>query len=77
VSESLSLRATTRYDLAEDRTVSQQFGLVYTHPCLQLAAGVERRNTSDRDAEDSTTFSLRVTFKYLGAIGVDQFGGSS
>jgi LPS-assembly protein len=75
VSESLSLRATTRYDLAEDRTVSWQFGAVYTHPCLQLAAGVQRRNTSNRDAEDSTTFSLRVTFKYLGEIGADEFGG--
>jgi hypothetical protein len=75
VSESLSLRATTRYDLAEDRTVSWQFGAVYTHPCLQVAAGVQRRNTSNRDAEDSTTFSLRVTFKYLGEIGADEFGG--
>ena len=49
--DSLSLRLSTRYDLAEDRSISDQFGLFYIHPCLQLLAGVERLNTSDRDAE--------------------------
>jgi LPS-assembly protein len=80
VSDSLSLRATTRYDLARDRAVSHQLGLIYTHPCVQIAAGVERRNTSNRDAEDTTAFSLRVTFKYLGEIGADTIsvgGGGS
>jgi LPS-assembly protein len=74
VSDSLSLRATGRYDLANDRTVSWQLGGVYTHPCLQISAGVERRNTSNRDAGDSTTFSLRLTFKHLGEIGADSLG---
>jgi LPS-assembly protein len=69
--DSLSLRGTGRYDLAADRTVSWQFGMVYTHPCLQLAAGVERRNTSNRDAEDTTTVSFRIVFKNLGEIGTD------
>jgi LPS-assembly protein len=75
--DSLSLRGTSRYDLAADRTVSWQFGMVYTHPCLQLAAGVERRNTSNRDAEDTTTVSFRIVFKNLGEIGTDTdlFGG--
>ncbi|MGH6899456.1 MAG: LPS-assembly protein LptD [Geminicoccaceae bacterium] len=78
--DSLSLRALTRYNLAEDRIVSHQLGLIYTHPCLQLAAGVERRNTTNRDAEDSTTFSVRLTFRHLGEIGVDSLsvgGGES
>ena len=74
VSDSLSLRATGRYDLANDRTVSWQLGGVYTHPCLQIIAGVERRNTSNRDADDSTTFSVRLTLKYLGEIGAEGFG---
>ena len=74
VTDWLSLRALTRYNLAEDRAVSHQLGVVYTHPCVQIAAGAERRNTSDRDAEDSTTFSLQVTFKYLGEIGAEGFG---
>jgi LPS-assembly protein len=74
ISDSLGLRAATRYNLAADRPVSHQLGLVYTHPCLQLIAGVERRNTSDRDAEDSTTFSVRLTLKHLGEIGAEGLG---
>jgi LPS-assembly protein len=80
VTDSLSVRAATRYNLAEDRAVSHQLGMIYSHPCLQIAAGVERRNTSDRDAGDSTTFSLRLTFKHLGEIGADSLaigGGES
>jgi hypothetical protein len=34
-------------------------------------AGVERLNTSDRDAEASTTVSFRVILKNLGEIGTD------
>jgi LPS-assembly protein len=69
--DSLSLRLATRYDLAQDRSISDQFGLFYVHPCLQLLAGVERLNTSDRDAEASTTVSFRVILKNLGEIGTD------
>ena len=69
--DSLSLRLSTRYDLAEDRSISDQFGLFYIHPCLQLLAGVERLNTSDRDAEPTTTISFRVILKNLGEIGTD------
>jgi LPS-assembly protein len=80
VTDSLSVRAATRYNLAEDRAVSHQLGILYSHPCLQIAAGVERNNTSNRDAGDSTTFSLRLTFKHLGEIGADSLaigGGES
>jgi LPS-assembly protein len=69
--DSLLLRGTNRYDLAADRTVSWQLGMIYTHPCLQLGVGVERRNTSNRDAEDATTVSFRVVFKNLGEVGTD------
>ena len=69
--DSLSLRLATRYDLAADRSISEQLGLFYVHPCLQLVAGVERLNTSDRDAEPTTTISFRVTLKNLGEIGTD------
>ena len=67
--DSLSVRGTGRYDLAADRTVSWQIRMVYSHPCLQLGVGVERRNTNDRDAEDTTTVFFRVAFKNLGEIG--------
>jgi LPS-assembly protein len=71
ISDSLALRAQTRQNLEADTTIFHKFGLIYTHPCLQIAAGVERRNTNDRDAEDTTTISFRVTFKNLGEIGAD------
>jgi LPS-assembly protein len=80
VTDWLSMRATGRYDLAEDRTISWQYGVIYTHPCLQVIAGVARRNTNNRDAEDSTTFSLQVSFKLLGEIGASEIsatGGGS
>jgi LPS-assembly protein len=71
ISESLAIRAQTRQNLEADTTIFHKFGLIYTHPCLQLAAGVERRNTNDRDAEDTTTVSFRVTLRNLGEIGAD------
>jgi LPS-assembly protein len=74
--DSLALAAQTRRDLVADTPIFQKFGLVYTHPCLQVIAGVERSNTNDRDAEETTTFSFRVTLKHLGQIGdgTDLFG---
>jgi LPS-assembly protein len=71
ISDSIAIRAQTRQNLEADTTIFHKFGLIYTHPCLQLAAGVERRNTNDRDAEDTTTVSFRVTLKTLGEIGAD------
>ena len=71
---SLSLRAQFRRNLADDRNVWQKFGLVYRHPCLELVAGVERRNTQQADAEDATTFSFRVIFTQLGEFGADSKG---
>lgn len=71
VSDSIALAGQTRRNLEADTTIFHRFGLVYTHPCLQLVAGVERRNTDDRDAEDTTTFSFRITLKHLGQFGAD------
>jgi LPS-assembly protein len=71
ISESLVMGAQTRQNLEAGTTIFHNFGLIYTHPCLQIAAGVERRNTNDRDAEDTTTVSFRVSFKNLGEIGAD------
>lgn len=68
---SLSLRAQTRRNLRADRTVWHKFGLIYRHPCLQLVAGLERRFTQNRDAEDTTTFSFRVIFQNLGELAAD------
>jgi LPS-assembly protein len=67
----LSLRAQTRRNLQQDRNVWHKFGLVYRHPCLELVAGVERRNTQNADAEDATIFSVRVSFTNLGELSAD------
>ena len=69
--DTVSLSATHRYDLAGDRTVSWDVRMIYTHPCLQLIAGVERRNTSDRDAESATTVLFRIVLKNLGEFGTE------
>ncbi len=68
LSPSISLRAQTRRNLEEDRNVWQKFGLVYRHPCLTLVAGVEHRYTQQADAQDSTTFTIRVILKNLGEL---------
>ena len=71
ISDLLSLAAQARRNLEADTTIFHKFGLVYNHPCLQVIGGVERNNTNDRDAEETTTFSFRVTLKHLGQIGQD------
>jgi LPS-assembly protein len=69
--DSVALAAQTRRNLEADTTIFHKLGLVYTHPCLQIVGGVERSNTNDRDAEDTTTFSFRVTLRHLGEVGQD------
>jgi LPS-assembly protein len=67
----LSLRAQFRRNLQQERDVWHKFGFVYRHPCLELVGGVERRYTQRADAEDDTTFSIRVTFTNLGELSAD------
>ena len=67
----LSLRAETRRNLNQDRTVAHNFGLVYRNPCLLLVAAVEKRFTRNRDAGGGTTFTMRVTFQHLGELMAD------
>jgi LPS-assembly protein len=71
VSSSISLRAQTRRNLEDDRTVWHKLALIYRHPCLTLVAGVARRNTQQADAEDSTTFSIRIVLQNLGELEAD------
>lgn len=64
--DDLALAARTRRDLNEDRTVSNMFGLLYTHPCFVLVAGVEQRFTRTGDLERETSFKIRVALADLG-----------
>lgn len=66
LTERLTLGAQTRRDLTTNRTVANQFGLIYTHPCLVFAAGLEQRFTPDAKLGDETAFLFRVSFENLG-----------
>jgi LPS-assembly protein len=68
---SLSLRAQFRRNLQQERDVWHKFGFIYRHPCLELVGGVERRYTQRADAEDDTTFSIRVILTNLGELSAD------
>jgi LPS-assembly protein len=64
----IAVGAQTRRDLTENQTVANQVGLVYTHPCLVLAAGFEQRFTPDAQLGNETAFLVRIAFENLGAI---------
>jgi LPS-assembly protein len=66
LSERLAIGAQTRQDLSTNRTVANQLGLIYTHPCLVLAVGYEQRFTPDAKLGDETAFLFRIAFQNLG-----------
>ncbi len=75
VLDSLAVGFRTRRDLEEDRTVTTQYGLVYTNPCLVLVAGLEQNFTRRGELDDEVRFKVSVTFRGLGdlAAGTDVF----
>jgi len=66
MTESLAIAARTRRDLNEGRTVSNLFGLLYTHPCFVLVAGLEQRFTTTGDLDEETSFKIRLSLTNLG-----------
>lgn len=64
----LTLGFQTRFDLDENRPVTNAAGLVWSHPCFTLTAGLERRFTRKGELEDETTFKLRIGLATLGDI---------
>ena len=68
VLDSLALGVRTRRDLEEDRTVTTQYGLVYTNPCLVLVAGLEQSFTRRGELDDEVRFRVSVTFSGLGDL---------
>ena len=69
--DSLAIGARTRRDLKEDRTVTNQYGLVYTNPCLVLVAGLEQSFTEKGELDDEVTFTLRISLRSLGDLQTD------
>ncbi len=68
----LSLQGRLRRNLEDDRWVSYRFGLTYIHPCLEVFAGMQRRFTDDRDADSDLSVGVRVAFKNLGSVGIEE-----
>jgi LPS-assembly protein len=68
----LSFQGRLRRNLEEDRWISYRLGLTYIHPCLEVFAGMQRRFTDDRDADGDLSIAVRLAFKNLGAVGVEE-----
>lgn len=64
--DNLAIAARTRRDLNEGKTVSNLVGLLYTHPCFVLVAGLEQRFTETGDLDDETSFKIRLSLTNLG-----------
>jgi LPS-assembly protein len=66
MTDALAIAARTRRELNESRTISSLFGLLYTHPCFVLVAGLERRFTTTGDLDEETSFKIRLSLTNLG-----------
>ncbi len=66
LTDQIAIGGQTRRDLSLNRTVANQIGVIYTHPCLVLAVGFEQRLTPDAELGDETAILVRVSFKTLG-----------
>jgi LPS-assembly protein len=65
--DNLAIAAQTRLDLSENEPVSHMAGVLYTNPCVVVAAGFERSYTSRGELEDDTRFKVQVTLTNLGS----------
>ena len=65
LTDSIAIGGQTRRDLSARRTIANQAGLIYTHPCLILAVGFEQRLTPDAPLGDQTAVLFRVAFRNL------------
>lgn len=72
VLDSLAIGVRTRRDLKEDRTVTNQYGLVYTNPCLVLVAGLEQNFTEKGELDDEVSFTVRISLRSLGDLNTSQ-----
>jgi LPS-assembly protein len=68
----LSLHGQLRRNLEEDRWISYSLGLSYIHPCLEVFAGMRRKFTDDRDADGDLSVAVRLEFKNLGSVGLEE-----
>jgi LPS-assembly protein len=66
--ETLAIGAQMRRDLSRNRQVTNMVGVLYTHPCFELLAGLEQSFTDQGELDDEITFKVRVTLVTLGSL---------
>ncbi len=60
-----SILAEHRRDLEENEAIFTSAGIQYADECFDIRFQFERKNTRDRDVEESTNFGLRIRLKNL------------
>ncbi|MBX6321075.1 MAG: LPS-assembly protein LptD [Rhodospirillaceae bacterium] len=70
LSDHWSATVASRYDLDDDRPLSEGLALTYSDECFLMRLSVGRSHYRDDEIEPSTTFLFTVGLKYLGTFGV-------
>ncbi len=68
LTDTITVGAQTRRDLANNETISTSVGISYQNPCFTLTAGFERRFTTKGELEDERVFKVRIGFAGLGDV---------
>lgn len=68
VTDRLAIATQFRRDLTSDSEVSNLFGLLYTHPCVQVLAGLEQSFQQQGELRDEVSFRIRVTLATIGGV---------
>ena len=76
LTDTWALLGSLRYDLQNERTISDGVGLRYQDDCLTLAVTYEQSNIEDRDIEPEQRVMVNLSLKYLGSyqFQTDAFG---
>ncbi|MGB6428595.1 MAG: hypothetical protein WBF11_10870, partial [Methyloceanibacter sp.] len=76
LTDTWALLGSLRYDLQNERTISDGVGLRYQDDCLTLAVTYEQSNIKDRDIEPEQRVMVNLSLKYLGSyqFQTDAFG---
>jgi LPS-assembly protein len=70
LTERWALLGQIRYDLEEDRRLTDAVGLRYQDDCFMLSVQYAQSEIKDRDIEPEQTIMLNFSLKYLGTYSV-------
>ncbi|SNB55425.1 LPS-assembly protein [Arboricoccus pini] len=68
MTDRLAVASQFRRDLTSDSEVSNLFGLLYTHPCIQILAGLEQSFVQQGELKDEVSFKIRVSLATIGSV---------